>query len=358
MSMDAPKVVVVTGASAGVGRAVAHRFAAPGVRLALIARDAEALRQVAGEAQAKGAEARAWPLDVADAAAVLAAADEIARAWGAPDVWVNDAMETVFSPVDRITPEEFRRVTEVTYLGVVHGAMAALKHMKPRDRGVIVQVGSALAYRGIPLQAAYCGAKHAIRGFTDSLRTELLHDGSGVRVSMVQLPAMDTPQFDWARTHMGRRPRPVGRVYAPEEAAGAVLRAAQEGGREYWVARTTLMTILGNLVLPAAMDRYLARAAYESQSTGEPVAADRRDNLAAPVHALHRTHGSFGAEAHRGALVVSGAAVRAGAVAAGAAACLGAGVALGAALRRSGRPEARRRARSAPPSPARSARGN
>jgi NAD(P)-dependent dehydrogenase (short-subunit alcohol dehydrogenase family) len=344
MLMDGPRVVAVTGASAGVGRAVAHRFAAPGVRLALIARDREALEQVVVEVQARGAEAHAWPLDVADADAVLAAADEIAKGWGGPDVWVNDAMETVFSPLDRMTPGEFRRITEVTYLGAVYGTMAALKHMKPLDRGVIVQVGSALAYRGIPLQSAYCGAKHAIRGFTDSLRTELLHDGSQVRVSMVQLPAMDTPQFDWARTHMGQRPKPVGRVYAPEEAAGAVWRAAHDGGREYWVARTTLLTIFGNLVSPAAMDRYLAHAAYEAGSTGEAVAPDVQDNLDEPVRAPRRSRGSLGAAAHRDALVVNGTAARAGAVAAGAAAFLGAGLALGAAFRRNGRQAPRRRA--------------
>src|SRR5690349_11202400 len=194
--------VVITGASAGVGRAVALRFARAGAKLALMARDPAALEEVKREAEQLGATALVVPVDVADATAVLEAADAVAAQTGGIDIWINDAMVTVFAPVWKISPEEFRRVTEVTYLGVVHGTMAALRHMRPRNRGTIVQVGSALAYRGIPLQAAYCGAKHAIRGFTDSLRTELLHAGSAVALTIVELPAVNTPQFDWARTHM------------------------------------------------------------------------------------------------------------------------------------------------------------
>jgi hypothetical protein len=220
-------------------------------------------------------------------------------------------------------------VTEVTYLGCVHGTMAALGAMRPRARGAIVQVGSALAYRGIPLQTAYCGAKHAIRGFTNGLRAELEHDGSPITLSIVELPAINTPQFDWARTRMPLRPRPMGRVYEPEAAAGAVWRAARAGGREYWLGRTTVLTILGNTLLPGFMDRYLARRAVRGQETGQPVSPDRKDNLYAPVHELHRTRGSFEAAAHRWAMLAPGEAVRAGAVVAGAAAFLAAGVALG-----------------------------
>ncbi|MDE2486103.1 MAG: SDR family NAD(P)-dependent oxidoreductase, partial [Alphaproteobacteria bacterium] len=218
------EVVVVTGAAAGVGRAVAHRFAASGARVGLLARDGEALAVVKREVEDRGGEALVLRADVADPDAVFAAAEMVERTWGPIDVWVNDAMATVFSPIDEITPEEFRRVTEVTYLGCVHGTMAALKSMRPRGKGAIVQVGSALAYRGIPLQTAYCGAKHAIRGFTDGVRAELIHEKTRITLSIVELPAMNTPQFDWARTHMDRRPRPMGRVYEPEAAARAVFR--------------------------------------------------------------------------------------------------------------------------------------
>ena len=203
------RTVVITGASAGVGRSVAHRFARAGARLGLIARDADALNEVKNEIEGLGGTAIVTAADVADADAVFEAADAIQRRFGSIDVWINDAMVTVFSPVWKITPQEFCRVTEVTYLGVVHGTMAALRHMRPRNRGTIIQVGSALAYRGIPLQAAYCGAKHAIRGFTNSLRSELIHDRSDIKLTIVELPAVNTPQFDWARTHMPRQPRPV-----------------------------------------------------------------------------------------------------------------------------------------------------
>ena len=326
-------VVVVTGAAAGVGRAVAHRFARSGARVALIARDREALESVKSEVEARGGEAMVLPADVSDADAVMAAAAQVEAAWGPIDVWVNDAMATVFSPIDEITPEEFRRVTEVTYLGCVHGTMAALKSMRPHRKGSIVQVGSALAYRGIPLQSAYCGAKHAIRGFTDGVRAELIHEKSKISLSIVELPAMNTPQFDWARTHMNRQPRPMGRVYEPEAAAGAVWLASRLKGREYWLGRTTVLTILGNTLLPGFMDRYLARTAVEGQATPEPVSPDRRDNLYQPVHNLHRTRGSFESEAHRRAVLLPGQAARIGAVAAGAAVFLGAGLLAGQLLR-------------------------
>lgn len=246
------------------------------------------------------------PADVADAASVLAAADSVAAATGSIDVWINDAMVTVFSPVRKITPEEFRRVTEVTYLGAVHGTMAALRHMRPRNRGTIINVGSALAYRGIPLQAAYCGAKHAIRGFTDSLRAELIHAKSGIALTVVELPAVNTPQVDWARTHMPNRPRPVPPVVQPEVIADVIYRAALKPTREVWIGMSTLKAILGNMVLPEYLDRYLARNAFDQQETKVPVSATRKDNLIEPVHDLHRTRGSFGNEAAHSAITLAG----------------------------------------------------
>ncbi|MDW6023555.1 SDR family oxidoreductase [Mesorhizobium sp. BAC0120] len=306
------KVAVVTGASAGVGRATARRLARAGATVALIARDAAALQETEAEMRAVGGRALAIPADVANAEAVFAAADTVESKFGSIDVWVNNAMVTVFSPLCEMTPEEFRRVTEVTYLGYVHGTMAALKHMRPRNRGVIVQVGSALAYRGIPLQSAYCGAKHAIRGFTDSLRAELLHEKSGIELAMVQLPAVNTPQFDWARTHLDREPRPVPPVFQPEAAAHAIVKAARQRQRELWVGASTVQVILGNMAVPGFVDHYLARLGYSAQETGQPLPADRRDNLETPVSSLHRTRGSFGAEAHAYAPALPGQAVRIG----------------------------------------------
>ena len=303
-------VVVVTGASAGVGRAIAHRFSRAGWRIALIARDGDALDQVRREVEEMGGTALVIPTDVADAQAVFAAAEQVASRFGAIDVWINDAMVTVFSPVWEMTPEEFRRVTEVTYLGFVHGTMAALRHMRPVGRGTIIQIGSALAYRGIPLQSAYCGAKHAIRGFTDSLRTELIHEGSRISLSMIELPAVNTPQFDWARTHMPRQPRPVAPVVQPEVIADTVFQAAHKPRREYWIGLSTLKVILGNMLLPAFLDHYLARIAFSAQETERPVSWARSDNLMTPVTRLHRTHGSFDNEAQRRAIVVSGTASR------------------------------------------------
>jgi NAD(P)-dependent dehydrogenase (short-subunit alcohol dehydrogenase family) len=304
--MPSSKVVAITGASAGVGRAIAHRFARAGWRIGLIARDAEALEKVKQEAAELGGVAIVAPADVADAEAVFAAADQIENAFGAIDVWINDAMVTVFVPVWQITPEEFRRVTEVTYLGQVHGTMAALRHMRPLNRGKIIQIGSALAYRGIPLQSAYCGAKHAIRGFTNSLRTELIHERSAIQLTIVELPAVNTPQFDWARTRMPYQPRPVAPVVEPEIIAGAVFDAVRHHKREYWIGLSTVKVILGNMVLPAFLDRYLAKVAFGGQQTAQPVFADRKDNLLDPVHSLHRTRGRFGREAQNRALVTSG----------------------------------------------------
>ena len=327
------KVVVVTGAAAGVGRAVAHRFAKDGAQLGLIARDEAALEVVGREARALGGRAVCRPADVADADAVFEAARAIEAEFGRIDVWVNDAMVTVFSTVWDMTPAEFARVTEVTYLGYVHGTMAALRSMRPHGRGVIVQVGSALAYRGIPLQSAYCGAKHAIRGFTDSLRTELLHERSAIQLSIVELPAVNTPQFDWARVHTARQPRPMGKVFEPETAAQAVWRAAAWPWREYWLGGTTLKTILADVVAPELLDRYLTRA-FEGQQTAKAASPERQDNLFTPLTSLHRTRGSFGAEAHDRAVLAPAPFARLGVLAAGAAAVLGVGLAAGLAAER------------------------
>jgi len=329
--------VVITGASAGVGRAVALRFARAGTNLALIARDAEALDAVRQEVERLGATAMVVPLDVADANAVFGAADEIAAARGGIDIWINDAMVTVFSPVWRMTAEEFRRVTEVTYLGFVHGTMAALRHMRPHNRGTIVQIGSALAYRGIPLQSAYCGAKYAIRGFTDSLRTELIHAKSAVKITIVELPAVNTPQFDWARTHMAKAPRPVAPVVQPETIADVVFRAALDPKREYWLGWSTLKAILGGMMLPTFLDRYLARNVYGGQQTDVPVSAERRDNLITPVHDLHRTRGSFSQEAANAVVAVPGPVARLMPLIASAVAGLTIGILLSVTPRRAGR---------------------
>jgi NAD(P)-dependent dehydrogenase (short-subunit alcohol dehydrogenase family) len=310
-----PRTVIITGAAAGVGRAIALRFARAGDRIGLIARDAAALEAVRQEAEACGAEqAGVEALDVSDPAAVFAAAERLEQKLGRIDIWINDAMLTVFSPVADITPEEFRRVTEVTYLGFVHGTMAALKSMRPRGSGHIIQIGSALAYRGIPLQSAYCGAKHAIRGFTDSLRTELMHEGSGIRVSIVELPAVNTPQFDWARVHIGRSPRPMGRPVQPEVVADAVFRVPHRRLREYWLGGPTVLTILADAAFPGLLDRYLARTAVKGQQTKKPIAYGRRDNLDEPLTNLHRTRGSFSSEAACRAVLVNGQLARLGAV--------------------------------------------
>jgi NAD(P)-dependent dehydrogenase (short-subunit alcohol dehydrogenase family) len=311
-----PQTVVVTGASAGVGRAVARAFAARGARLGLVARGIDGLAGAAAEVEAAGGQALTLPTDVADPEAVEAAAARTEDRFGAIAVWVNVAMATIFAPVDRISPEEFRRATEVTYLGSVYGTMAALRRMKPRDHGTIVQVGSALAYRAIPLQSAYCGAKFAIRGFIESLRCELLHDNSAVHLAIVEMPALNTPQFDWARNKMPKRPQPVAPIFQPEVAARAVLFAADSRRREVWVGRSTVMSILGNRLVPGLLDRYLARTGYSAQLSEEPADPNAPDNLMAPVPGDHGTHGRFDARAtdsapqlwatrHRTALVSS-----------------------------------------------------
>ncbi len=312
------RVVVVTGATAGVGCAIANRFARAGDRVGLIARDAEALDAMRNELEARGAEVAVAAADVADAEAVSAAGQYLEAQLGAVDIWVNDAMETVFSRFADITPQEFRRVTEVCYLGFVHGTMTALKSMRARGCGCIVQIGSALAYRGIPLQSAYCGAKHAIRGFTDSVRTELISERSAIRITMIDLPAVNTSQFDWARAHLAHTPRPTGKPIEPEVVADAVFRAVRGTWREYWLGLPTMQLIIGNTVLPGLLDRYLARNAIGGQQTKQLVEPERRDNLDQPVTPLHRTHGSFSAEASSHAPMVPAEVARVGVVAAGA----------------------------------------
>jgi NADP-dependent 3-hydroxy acid dehydrogenase YdfG len=291
-----PDVVVLTGATGGVGRATARALAREGARVALIARDPEQLEATAREVRRLGGTALALPLDVADAAALDAAADRVEAEFGAIDVWINDAMASVFARVRDVTAEEYKRVTETSYLGFVNGTLTALRVMLPRDRGTIVQVGSALAYRGIPLQSAYCGAKHAVKGFTESLRTELLADGSNVRVTMAQLPGLNTTQFGWVRTKLPRTPRPVAPVYEPEVAARAIVWAARHPQRrELWVGGSTAVTIMGTKLLPALGDRYLARSGVESQQTDEPATEQRlrTDYLDAPVPGDRGAHGPF-----------------------------------------------------------------
>jgi NAD(P)-dependent dehydrogenase (short-subunit alcohol dehydrogenase family) len=295
-------VVVVTGASSGVGRACAREFAGRGAGVALIARGEDGLEAAAREVEELGGRALVFPLDVSDADAVEAAAAAIEEQLGAIDVWINNAMLSVFSPVAELSADETRRVTEVTYLGCVHGTLSALRRMRPRDHGVIVQVGSALAHRAIPLQAPYCAAKHAVEGFSESLRCELLHDGSNVRVAMVQLPALNTPHFSVVRTRLPRHPKPVPPIFQPELAARAVVFAAEHPRRELWVAGSTVRALVGNKIAAGLLDRYLARNGYDAQQTEEPVRDDRRDNLADALPGDRGAHGIFDAEARASSL--------------------------------------------------------
>ncbi|AOB32260.1 short-chain dehydrogenase [Bordetella sp. H567] len=311
------QTVVITGASAGVGRATALEFARQGADIALLARDADALESAAQEVRELGVRALPIPVDVGDAKAVHRAAEQVEEELGPMDVWVNNAMLTVFSPLSKLTPEEYARVTEVTYLGQVYGTMAALRHMRPRDHGTIVQVGSALAYRSIPLQSAYCGAKHGVRGFTDSLRSELMHDRSRVHVTMVQMPALNTPQFDWAECHMPYAPQPVPPIFQPEVAARAIVWAARHRRRELYVGMPAIKAIIANKFFPGLLDRYLARTNYSAQQRKPLSSPPRMSNLWRPVPGLHSTHGSFDERAqgcspalwgatHRTALVGAG----------------------------------------------------
>ncbi|WP_225813589.1 SDR family oxidoreductase [Streptomyces spinosus] len=297
------QVVVVTGASAGVGRATAKAFAARGAAVALLARGQRGLEQAAQDVRTAGGLALPLMVDVSDAEAVDAAAQQVEDRLGPIDVWVNAAFTTVFSPASEIRPEELKRATEVTYFGFVHGTQAALRRMLPRDRGTIVQVGSALAYRSVPLQSVYCGAKAAIRGFTDALRCELMHDGSGVNVTTAHLPGVNTPQFSWVLTRLPRHPRPVAPVYQPEVAAAGIVYAADHPERrEYWIGGSTVATLLGQRLAAGLLDRYLARTGYDSQQTDKPVDSSRPANLWKPVDDAqgtdHGPYGIFDDEAH------------------------------------------------------------
>jgi len=292
-----PEVVVITGASAGVGRATARLFGARGARVGLIARGREGLEAARREIEAAGGEALVLPLDVSDHDALEGAAAAVEERFGPIDIWINNAMASVFSPIMEMEPADYRRVTDVTYLGYVWGTLAALRRMKPRDRGVIVQVGSALAYRGIPLQSAYCAAKHAVQGFHDSLRTELIHDRSNVRVVMVQLPAMNTPQFRWVKSRLPRKAQPVPPIFQPEVAADAILWAAYSNRREVNLGWPATKAIVGNNLAPGYADHYLARHGYEAQMVEEPEDPARPDNLWSPLPGDPGAHGVFDARA-------------------------------------------------------------
>ena len=293
LAQKRPRIVVITGASAGVGRATGRAFAARGAHIGLIARGRDGLEAARAEVESMGGRALVLPCDVADAAGIEAAAARVEQELGPIDVWVNNAMTSVFSPVSEMLAEEYARVTDVTYLGYVHGTLSALKRMKPRDRGIIIQVGSALAHRSFPLQSAYCAAKHAVMGFTESLRTELLHDGSRVQVCQVQMPALNTPQFSWVKSRLPKKPQPVPPIFQPEVAADAITYVADHPRREFYVAFPTVEAILGEKVAAGFIDHYLAKNCYEAQQTDELDDPARADNVHAPVPGDHGAHGSF-----------------------------------------------------------------
>jgi NAD(P)-dependent dehydrogenase (short-subunit alcohol dehydrogenase family) len=311
------EVVVVTGASAGVGRAVVREFAREGACIGLIARGRERLEAAAREVEELGGEALVLPCDMADASAVEAAAAEVERKWGRIDIWVNNAMATVFAPVMEVRPDEYRRVTEVTYLGYIHGTQAALRRMKPHNKGTIVQVGSALAFRSIPLQSAYCAAKHAIKGFTEALRCELIQERSRIHLTEVHLPAVNTPQFDWSRSRMPRQAQPVPPIFQPELMARGIVWAAHHRRRSMWLGLPTAKTILGERFIPGLLDRYLGLTGYKSQMTDEPRDVHRGDNLMSPMPGDMGARGRFDDQArsrspliwanlHRGVLAMAG----------------------------------------------------
>jgi NAD(P)-dependent dehydrogenase (short-subunit alcohol dehydrogenase family) len=295
MQTNPSRVVVITGASAGVGRAAAQAFAKEGARIGLIARGRAGLEGAKQDVERLGGQALILQADVADASAIENAAAQVEEKFGPIDVWVNNAMASVFSPIKEMTADEYKRVTEVTYLGFVYGSLAALKRMLPRDSGVIIQVGSALAYRGIPLQSAYCAAKHAIQGFCDSLRCELIHDKSNVRVTMIQMPAMNTPQFDWVKSRLPRKGQPVPPIFQPDVAARAIVWASHHERREIYVGLPTVEAIVGNKVAPGFLDHYLAWNCFDAQQTSEPENPNRPNNLWEPVDESedHGAHGRF-----------------------------------------------------------------
>jgi NAD(P)-dependent dehydrogenase (short-subunit alcohol dehydrogenase family) len=305
------EVVVITGGSAGVGRATARAFAERGFAVALLARGSEGLRAAAKEVDARGSRALPVAVDVSDGDAVDEAASRVEEELGPIDIWVNDAMSTVFAPLTSITPAEFKRVTEVTYLGFVNGTMAALKRMMPRDQGTIVQVGSALAFQGIPLQSAYCGAKHAIHGFTESVRAELFHERKKIHITEVHLPAVNTPQFDWCRTHLRRHPQPVPPIYQPEVPAQAIVEAAFDKRQQFLLGASTVKAVLGNRLAPWLMTKITAERAWEQQMTEQSIPPDRPDNLFHAVAADAGAHGDFDDRA-RGGRVRSWTSLRAG----------------------------------------------
>jgi len=291
------EVVVITGASAGIGRATARLFGKRRAKVGLIARGIDGLEAAKREIEALGGEAIVLPLDVADHDAMDAAAAKVEEAFGPIDIWINNAMLSVFSPIMEMTADDYRRVTDVTYHGYVWGTLAALRRMRPRDRGTIVQVGSALAYRGIPLQSAYCAAKHAVQGFHDSLRSELIHDGSHVNVVMVQMPAVNTPQFRWVKSRLPRKAQPVPPIFQPEMAADAILWSAFSNRREVNVGWPASKAIVGNSFFPGYGDSYLAKHGYDAQMVDEPEDPSRSNNLYGPLPGDHGAHGVFDAEA-------------------------------------------------------------
>lgn len=293
MTNTPPEVVVITGASAGVGRATACAFARRGACIGLLARGLDGLQATQDEVESLGGKALIVQTDIADPEQIEQAAEQVEAAFGPIDIWINNAMTTVFSPISDISPEEYRRVTEVTYLGAVWGTMAALKRMRSRNRGVIVQVSSALAYRAIPLQAAYCGAKHGLRAFTTSLRSELQHEHSNIHVTMVHMPALNTPQFDWGRTHLTHQPQPVPPIFQPEVAADAIVWAAHHRRRDLFVGMSSLKAVLANRIVPGFADWYLARTGFKSQQTDECIDPDRPSNLWQPMSGDYGAHGRF-----------------------------------------------------------------
>ncbi|MFC6723020.1 SDR family oxidoreductase [Halobium palmae] len=321
MSKSDREVVVVTGASAGVGRATARAFAEEGACVGLLARGNEGLEGAHRDVENAGGQALTVPTDVTDPEQVEAAADAVEAEFGPIDVWVNNAMASVFSEAKKMEAEEYRRVTEVTYLGCVYGTQTALDRMLPRDDGTIVQVGSALAYRGIPLQSAYCGSKHAIQGFTESVRTELFHDDSGVQLSMVQMPALNTPQFDWVKSRLPKKAQPVPPIYQPEVAADAIVWTARNDRDEVWVGRSTVKAIVGNKIMPRYLDKLLARSGWDSQMVDQPEDPDREHNLWEPVDddVDYGAHGRFDDNARDHSYVFWGETNRKGLLSAGAA---------------------------------------